>query len=57
MPEYDVAVFYLAQADYDMPSAVETFLADEAWERENPAAGKSAAAVATRRGWFSRNPM
>lgn len=36
--EYDVAVFYLEQAGYDFSAAVETFFADEAWEREHPLA-------------------
>lgn len=33
---YDVALLYLKQADYDLDIAVETYLADEKWERENP---------------------
>jgi len=36
VPEYEVAVFYLQQSDYDLVSAVEKYLDDERWERENP---------------------
>ncbi|KAH7041117.1 uncharacterized protein B0I36DRAFT_233025 [Microdochium trichocladiopsis] len=34
--EYDLAVLYLEQADYDMDLAVEAYLADEEWERAHP---------------------
>ncbi|KXJ97531.1 hypothetical protein Micbo1qcDRAFT_8429 [Microdochium bolleyi] len=37
--EYDIAVLYLEQADYDLDAAVEAYLADEEWERRNPANG------------------
>lgn len=37
--DYDVAVFYLEQAAYDLNEAVEAYFADEAWERENPRPG------------------
>ena len=33
---YDVALLYLRQADYDVDAAVETFKADEKWEKEHP---------------------
>ena len=33
---YDEALFYLKQSDYNLDAAVESYLADEAWERENP---------------------
>jgi LysM repeat protein len=36
VPEYDVAVFYLEQAEYDVEAAMEKYLDDERWERENP---------------------
>ncbi|KAI8966854.1 hypothetical protein F5Y11DRAFT_6720 [Daldinia sp. FL1419] len=40
--EYDVAVLYLQQADYDLEMATEAFFADEEWERTHPvkAAGR-----------------
>jgi hypothetical protein len=34
--EYDVAVIYLKQADDDLDRAVETYKADERWEKEHP---------------------
>ncbi len=34
--DYDVAVMYLENADYDLDKAVETYVADEAWERRHP---------------------
>ena len=34
--DYDVAVFYLEQADYDFDHAIEAYFADEAWERDHP---------------------
>ncbi|KAI5928613.1 hypothetical protein F4810DRAFT_717165 [Camillea tinctor] len=37
VPEYDVAVFYLEQAGYDLELATETYFADEEWERTHPA--------------------
>jgi hypothetical protein len=61
--EYDVAVFYLEQAGYDFSAAVDTFFADEAWEREHPLAeggdrrsrarGKGMSGGG---GWFARKP-
>lgn len=36
---YDIAVFYLEQAVYDLNEAVESYFADEAWEKENPRPG------------------
>ena len=38
---YDVALFYLKQAEYDLDAAVEAFKADEKWEKENPMSGSS----------------
>lgn len=62
--EYDVAVFYLEQAGYDFSAAVETFFADEAWEREHPIAegadrrsrGRGKGTVGGGGGWFARKP-
>ncbi|OLN93929.1 hypothetical protein CCHL11_03487 [Colletotrichum chlorophyti] len=34
--DYDVAVLYLEQAEYDLAVAMEAYFADEAWEREHP---------------------
>lgn len=34
--EYDVALLYLKQSDYDLDAAVEAYLSDEKWEREHP---------------------
>lgn len=34
--EYDVAELYLKQADHDLERALESFRADERWEKENP---------------------
>lgn len=39
--DYDVAVLYLEQNDYDIDAAVEAYFADEAWERAHPVAGRS----------------
>jgi hypothetical protein len=33
---YDVALFYLGQADYDLDRAVEAYQADDRWEKEHP---------------------
>ncbi|KAI6351128.1 hypothetical protein MCOR25_010123 [Pyricularia grisea] len=38
--DYDVAVLYLEQNDYDVDAAVEAYFADEAWERAHPVAGR-----------------
>lgn len=38
-----MALLYLSQAQYDLSSAIEAFLADEQWEKANPLAGKSGA--------------
>jgi hypothetical protein len=55
--EYDVALLYLQQADYDLDRAVVNFKADESWEKEHPLEaarrGKSKASQSTgRRKWF-----
>ncbi|KAF2874194.1 hypothetical protein BDV95DRAFT_488123 [Massariosphaeria phaeospora] len=34
--EYDVALLYLQQADYDLDQAIAAFKADEKWEQEHP---------------------
>lgn len=36
---YDVAELYLKQTDYDLDKALQTYLADEKWEKENPFKG------------------
>ena len=33
---YEIALFYLKQAGYDLDIAIEAFLADDKWEREHP---------------------
>lgn len=38
---YDVALLYLQQSDYNLGLAVEAYLADEVWEKENPMGGAS----------------
>jgi hypothetical protein len=35
--EYDIALLYLEQADYDLQLAMEAYFADEEWERTHPA--------------------
>ena len=37
--DYDVALLYLEQVDYDLAAAMEAYFADEAWERANPLDG------------------
>ncbi|KAF2735641.1 hypothetical protein EJ04DRAFT_190419 [Polyplosphaeria fusca] len=34
--EYDVALLYLQQADYNLDRAIEAYKADERWEKEHP---------------------
>ena len=36
VPEYDVAVLYLQQAEWDMDKATEAWMEDERWEKEHP---------------------
>lgn len=38
---YNVALFYLKQSNYDIDAAVESYLADEEWEKANPMASSS----------------
>ena len=38
---YDVALLYLKQANYDLNLAIESYLADEQWEKEHPIEGSS----------------
>lgn len=58
--EYDVAVLYLEQANYNLDMATEAFLADEEWERAHPveAVGKGKRATKRASGrnayWSSR---
>jgi LysM repeat protein len=39
LADYDVAVLYLEQADFDLDMAIEAYLADEQWEKEHPLEG------------------
>jgi len=39
--EYDIALLYLKQANYDLDAAIEAYKADERWEREHPMEGSS----------------
>ncbi|EME47170.1 hypothetical protein DOTSEDRAFT_165998 [Dothistroma septosporum NZE10] len=39
--EYDVAVLYLKQADWDLDAAIEAFKEDEQWEQDHPLDAKS----------------
>jgi hypothetical protein len=41
VPDYDVAHLYLEQASYDLGMAVETYMADDAWEKAHPQKGVS----------------
>ncbi|GAB0134834.1 hypothetical protein EsDP_00003189 [Epichloe bromicola] len=41
--DYDIAVLYLEQSDYDLGSSVEAYLGDEAWERQHPQEGSAKA--------------
>lgn len=55
--EYDVALLYLQQAEYDLDRAMSNFKADESWEREHPLEaakkGKAKASQSSgRRKWF-----
>ena len=38
-----MALLYLKQAEYDLDTAVDTFLADEQWEEDHPMASSSQA--------------
>ncbi|KAI1335483.1 hypothetical protein F5Y15DRAFT_244937 [Xylariaceae sp. FL0016] len=39
--EYDVAVLYLEQANYDLAAATEAYFADEEWEKRHPVEDRS----------------
>ncbi|KAF2143307.1 uncharacterized protein K452DRAFT_247755 [Aplosporella prunicola CBS 121167] len=39
--EYDIALLYLEQADYNLDTAIEAYKADERWEMEHPMVGPS----------------
>jgi hypothetical protein len=59
--EYDVALLYLEEACYDLPTAIETYFDDEAWEKANPVrkpghAGKSRACPPDRPSWKNLFP-
>ena len=41
--EYNVATLYLKGSDYNLEVAIESFKADERWERDNPMKGKGRA--------------
>jgi hypothetical protein len=53
VPEYDVAVFYLEQADYDVELASMKYIDDERWEQEHPL---KAASRAEKLGKGMKNP-
>ena len=38
---YDIALLYLRQANYSLDLAIESYLADEKWEKEHPIEGTS----------------
>ncbi|KAJ9150817.1 Thiamine biosynthetic bifunctional enzyme [Pleurostoma richardsiae] len=38
--DYDIAVLYLEQVDYDLGAAMEAYFADEAWEKAHPLHGR-----------------
>lgn len=38
---YNFALLYLEQSKYDLDAAVETYLADDKWERDHPIASSS----------------
>lgn len=38
--EYDVALLYLEQANYELDLAIDVYKDDERWEKENPLQGK-----------------
>ena len=38
---YEIALLYLQQSDYNLGLAIEAYLADEKWEKENPMEGAS----------------
>ena len=41
--DYDVAVLYLEQSKYNLDIAVENYMEDEKWEKQNPIEGNSIA--------------
>ncbi|KAG8528830.1 uncharacterized protein KY384_006519 [Bacidia gigantensis] len=48
-PDYDMALLYLQQAEYKLDAAVESYVADERWEREHPLESSSRGKSARRR--------
>jgi len=55
--EYDVALLYLQQTDYDLEQAIQTYKTDEQWEKDHPIGaakkGKSKATQGSgKRRWF-----
>ncbi|KAF1950080.1 hypothetical protein CC80DRAFT_248974 [Byssothecium circinans] len=52
LAEYDVALLYLQQADYNLDDAISAYKADERWEREHPLeAAKKGKKPSGRRWW------
>jgi LysM repeat protein len=48
--EYDVAVLYLEQTDYDLEAATVAYIADEQWEASHPVDGTAEGKSVARRG-------
>lgn len=48
--EYDIAVLYLEQTDYDLDAATVAYLADEEWEANHPVEGKARGKAVAGRG-------
>lgn len=46
--EYDVAVLYLEQTEYDLEAAIVAYIADEEWEAGHPATGTGRGKSVTR---------
>ncbi|KAI1857612.1 uncharacterized protein JN550_013124 [Neoarthrinium moseri] len=53
--EYDVAVLYLEQADYDLGAAAEAYIADEEWEASHPVGGSTRGKAVARGGGLGRS--
>ncbi|KAH7328515.1 hypothetical protein B0I35DRAFT_403869 [Stachybotrys elegans] len=52
--DYDVAQLYLEQTSYDLDAAVDAYLADEAWEREQSSSNEGGKKTGKNRGPFWR---
>ncbi|KAM3070246.1 hypothetical protein ACMFMG_010083 [Clarireedia jacksonii] len=48
VPEYDVAILYLEQANYDLEMAMDVYNDDERWEKEHPIPGNEKSKGKTR---------